>query len=121
MRSRRHAAVPAALCTLAAGVIVVSAVACSQQAVERVVDGDTLQITFAKPLYLLGASEKVRLLGVDTPELGSSEPYAREAQGYAEDILCGAAVPAWHMSSASSTRATRNTSRSAAAWIGRSV
>src|ERR1700752_2398422 len=48
--------------------------------VSRVVDGDTLAI------LLNGHEEKVRLIGVDTPELHESQKLHRDAQRTGQDI-----------------------------------
>ena len=48
--------------------------------VSRVVDGDTLAI------LLNGHAEKIRLIGVDTPELHESEKLHRDAQRSGQDI-----------------------------------
>lgn len=58
--------------------------------VTRVVDGDTIEVD------LNGAAEKVRLIGVDTPEtvhptLGQ-EPYGKEASDYTRQKLTGKTV-----------------------------
>lgn len=46
--------------------------------VDKVVDGDTLQITLDLGLRL-STVQRVRLLGVNTPEVHAPEPEAREA------------------------------------------
>jgi len=48
--------------------------------VTRVVDGDTLEVD------LDGVTEKVRLLGIDTPEFSSKDCYAQEATDYIEGL-----------------------------------
>jgi len=56
-------------------------------AVIRVVDGDTLVVE------LDGRQERVRLIGVDTPEVhGQVEPYGAEASAFAQERLTGAEV-----------------------------
>lgn len=53
-------------------------------AVTRVVDGDTVYVNVG------GRSEKVRFIGVDTPESTAQvEPYGREASNYTEKRLSG--------------------------------
>lgn len=56
----------------------------------RVVDGDTIEVTFN------GQKEKVRLIGVDTPETvhpaKGEEPYGREASNYTKSRLAGQTV-----------------------------
>jgi len=58
--------------------------------VTRVVDGDTIEVT------LTGQKEKVRLIGVDTPETvhptKGEEPYGKEASDYTMSRLDGQAV-----------------------------
>jgi len=55
--------------------------------VVRVVDGDTLDVE------LNGVKERVRLIGVDTPEVhGSVEHYGAEASAFTKERLTGAAV-----------------------------
>jgi micrococcal nuclease len=52
-------------------------------AVERVVDGDTAWFTLTD-----GAREKVRFIGVDTPESTTEhEPFGEEAAAYTDSIL----------------------------------
>jgi len=51
----------------------------------RVIDGDTIEVQAA------AGSETVRLIGVDTPELGS-EPYAQEAAVFLFNLLAGESV-----------------------------
>jgi micrococcal nuclease len=52
-------------------------------AVERVVDGDTAWFTLAD-----GTREKVRFIGVDTPESTTQhEPFGKEASAYTASIL----------------------------------
>lgn len=59
--------------------------------VTRVVDGDTVELTFAD-----GNSEKLRLIGVDTPETVhptiGEEPGGREASDYTKAALTGKTV-----------------------------
>ena len=51
--------------------------------VDRVVDGDTLDITWPT-----GATARVRLIGVDTPEIvGEAECYGPEASDYTKTLL----------------------------------
>lgn len=51
--------------------------------VVRVVDGDTLHVRTAA-----GTAEKVRLIGVDSPEVaGKGEPFGREATAFAKKRL----------------------------------
>jgi micrococcal nuclease len=56
----------------------------------RVVDGDTLEVN------LQGTKEKVRLIGVDTPETVhptiGEEPYGREASNFTKEKLTGQKV-----------------------------
>jgi len=56
--------------------------------VERVIDGDTFKIA--------GSSEKVRLIGVDTPESVKPgeppEPYGKEAAAFSKKLLAGKKV-----------------------------
>lgn len=58
--------------------------------VTRVVDGDTIEVTFN------GQKEKVRLIGVDTPETvhptRGEEPYGKEASNYTKSRLDGQTV-----------------------------
>ncbi|MFO7173309.1 MAG: thermonuclease family protein [Bacillota bacterium] len=50
--------------------------------VERVVDGDTLEV------QVDGRTERVRLIGVDTPEVhGQVEPYGPEASAFTKQVL----------------------------------
>ncbi|MCG0239167.1 MAG: thermonuclease family protein [Firmicutes bacterium] len=50
--------------------------------VERVVDGDTLEV------QLDGQTERVRMIGVDTPEVhGQVEPYGPEASAFTKKVL----------------------------------
>lgn len=46
--------------------------------VTRHVDGDTFEVAIADPPHGMRATERVRLMGIDTPELG--DPLAAEAQ-----------------------------------------
>ncbi len=58
--------------------------------VTDVVDGDTIWVHFTNPFYLTSSREKIRLLGINTPELnlkGSMELYAYEAKIYARQQL----------------------------------
>ncbi|WP_221799967.1 thermonuclease family protein [Paenibacillus typhae] len=56
--------------------------------VTSVIDGDTFRIRTDE-----GNTEKVRLLLIDTPEIGDKpEPYALEARDYAEELLAGQTV-----------------------------
>jgi len=56
--------------------------------VTRVVDGDTAVITLAS-----GVSEKVRFIGIDTPESTTQhEPYGEEASAYTKRVLAGRTV-----------------------------
>jgi micrococcal nuclease len=63
--------------------------------VERIVDGDTIVVSFMPGLGL-GTREKVRLIGVDTPE--SVDPrrpveyFGKEAAGFVKDRLLGRTV-----------------------------
>ena len=63
----------------------------SEVTVFSVIDGDTVHIR-----YTNGREEKVRIIGVDSPELAregmTAEPFAEEAKAYAEDILLGRTV-----------------------------
>jgi len=64
-------------------VLLVVSVAFAQdmQLVTRVIDGDTVE---------LESGERVRLLGIDTPETqGQSDWYGREASRFVEDLLTG--------------------------------
>lgn len=60
-------------------------------AVTRVVDGDTIIVR-----HLAGPelpSERIRLIGVDTPEVhGQIEPYGAEASAFTRDLVEGAVV-----------------------------
>ncbi len=47
-------------------------------AVARHVDGDTFEVAIADPPHGMRSTERVRLMGIDTPELG--DPLAAEAQ-----------------------------------------
>lgn len=56
--------------------------------VTRVVDGDTAVITLAS-----GVSEKVRFIGINTPESTTQhEPYGEEASAYTKQMLSGQTV-----------------------------
>lgn len=57
--------------------------------VTYVMDGDTAQVTIAG-----GGEERVRFIGVDTPEstLGKSDPYGKEATAYTKNKLEGQQV-----------------------------
>ena len=63
--------------------------------VERIVDGDTIEVSFIPGLGL-GSKEKVRLIGVDTPETVDPrrpvERFGKEASGFVKDRLLGRAV-----------------------------
>ncbi|HXI15919.1 MAG TPA: hypothetical protein VNM48_06065 [Chloroflexota bacterium] len=52
--------------------------------IDRVVDGDTVQCTMDQGLRIY-RSERLRLLGVDTPELRASDPAVRLAAIAAND------------------------------------
>jgi micrococcal nuclease len=64
-------------------------------AVTRIVDGDTIVVSFAPGLGM-GKSEKVRLIGVDTPETVDPrkpvERFGLEASAFAADKLLGKSV-----------------------------
>ena len=57
----------------------------SNAQVERVVDGDTIDVAIG------GASERVRLIGIDTPEVAradrDAECFGDEATGFTQDLL----------------------------------
>ncbi|WJH33200.1 thermonuclease family protein [Paenibacillus sp. CC-CFT747] len=56
----------------------------SVEKVQRVVDGDT---------FVTGTGEKVRLIGVNTPEsLGTVQPFGKEASAYTKKQLAGKTV-----------------------------
>ena len=55
--------------------------------VTRHVDGDTFEVSVGDPPYGMRAVEKIRLLGIDTPELG--EPLAAEAQALTARLAAG--------------------------------
>ncbi len=55
--------------------------------VTRHVDGDTFEVAIADPPHGMRATEKIRLLGIDTPELG--EPLAAEAQDLTARLAAG--------------------------------
>ncbi len=63
--------------------------------VERIVDGDTIEVSFIPGLGL-GSKEKVRLIGGDTPETVDPrrpvERFGKEASGFVKDRLLGRAV-----------------------------
>lgn len=72
-------------------------VACAPATVTRVVDGDTVDvvITGRDPDNLLmeGTTYRVRLTGIDTPEVyGGVECYGREASAYVKGLLDGRTV-----------------------------
>lgn len=48
----------------------------------RIVDGDTFYLRNDD-----GSTEKVRLIGIDTPELSSNEPYADQARIYTYNLV----------------------------------
>jgi len=52
--------------------------------ISAVVDGDTIDVVFSKPPKGCGETERVRLIGVNTPELTKSPPeyYAEEARNF---------------------------------------
>jgi micrococcal nuclease len=60
--------------------------------VERIVDGDTIEVSFMPGLGL-GTKEKVRLIGVNTPETVDPrrpvEYFGREASGFVKGRLLG--------------------------------
>lgn len=59
--------------------------------VVAVVDGDTIDVSTAA-----GATARVRLIGIDTPEIGregeSGECYANDARGFLDSLLYGRTV-----------------------------
>lgn len=70
-----------------------TAVAGEEAVVKRVLDGDTIEVE------LEGRATTVRLIGVDTPEVGSrrdptvrAEPYGVEASAFTRDQLAGQRV-----------------------------
>jgi micrococcal nuclease len=74
-----------------AGCRAASAAATDQASVERVVDGDTIDVRIGD------RHERVRLLGIDTPEVyvdqGPPECYGPEASAFTKELLpAGAAV-----------------------------
>jgi micrococcal nuclease len=63
----------------------------SKAYVSRVIDGDTIDVTFDTPIEKLKQSERVRFLGVDTPETvhpdKEVQQFGREASEYAKTVL----------------------------------
>ncbi len=59
----------------------------------RVVDGDTVKVEMAKPPAGVAATETIRLVGVDTPEIVDKrkpvQRYAKEASDYVKMRLTG--------------------------------
>ena len=55
--------------------------------VAEVVDGDTIRVSFDHPPIFLNAEEKIRLLGVDTPEISPPELYGNEAKNFTGESL----------------------------------
>jgi micrococcal nuclease len=68
------------LALLVTGLLVTSAFGGDHATVLRVVDGDTLELSLA------GKTEKVRLIGVDTPEVHASEKLHRDAARTQQDV-----------------------------------
>jgi micrococcal nuclease len=66
--------------------VVTSALGMDHATVVRVVDGDTLEISLA------GQAEKVRLIGVDTPEVHESEKLHRDAERTKQDVAMSRAL-----------------------------
>ena len=75
-----------AVLLLAAGATV--AWADEQAKVVRAIDGDTIEVRVLETRRL----EKVRLIGVEAPEMRGSEPYSREAREYLRVLLSGEPV-----------------------------
>ncbi len=55
--------------------------------VAEVVDGDTISVHFDHPPVFLNAEEKIRLLGVNTPETSPPEYYGNEATKFTGESL----------------------------------
>lgn len=55
--------------------------------VERVIDGDTVVVRLAE-----GAEERVRYIGIDTPEKGEEEPCAERATARNAELVDGRVV-----------------------------
>jgi micrococcal nuclease len=72
--------IPCVLSLIPWGTFLRSASGADSTIVSRIVDGDTLAI------LLNGQTEKVRLIGVDTPELHESDKLHRDAQRSGQDI-----------------------------------
>ena len=62
----------------------------------RVVDGDTVKVKISKPPVGMEASETIRLIGVDTPEIVDKrkpiQHFAKEASAYAKSRLTGKSI-----------------------------
>jgi micrococcal nuclease len=71
--------------------------ACAPATVTRVVDGDTVEVVLTGPdpdgLLTEGTTYRVRLIGIDTPEVyGGVECYGPEASAYTKGLLAGREV-----------------------------
>ena len=82
--------VAVALLVLAAAALVSQLLGPVEGQVTRVIDGDTIDV------YLGGGDQRVRLLGVDTPEVHhperGEEPFGREASEFTRKALLGRRV-----------------------------
>lgn len=63
--------------------------------VQKVIDGDTIEVIFENPeVGRFNKTERIRLIGIDTPELFTDppEPYAQEARNFTNKELYGKTV-----------------------------
>ena len=74
-----------------------------QAKVKRVVDGDTLDLDIDLGFHIT-LSERVRLMGIDTPETRSRDPIEKSSGLIAKDVVIdfvndGAVVRLWYINS----------------------
>ncbi len=84
----------AILCTALSGL---SLTACAWATVTYVVDGDTIEVVITSEdtdnLLVEGATYRVRVIGIDTPEVhGQVECYGREASAFLKNLVQGKQV-----------------------------
>jgi endonuclease YncB( thermonuclease family) len=58
-----------------------------------VYDGDTIRVRLPSSAPGRGQEIRVRLLGIDTPELKEKEPFAQEAKDHIVSLLSGSTGP----------------------------
>jgi len=77
--------------------LVLAVASCTPATVTHVLDGDTVDVVITGPdadsLLVEGATYRVRLIGIDTPEVyGGAECFGAEASAFVRSLLDGKAV-----------------------------